>query len=101
MDKQQLVQRLMDEDDMVCPLCRERAVTSLHHIIPRSRTSKRRPAWWLWDERNLLMVCAHCDTAMLHTVKGIRRCIAAQLEKHSDWDYSTRPWSPYLHFSAE
>ena len=101
MHSKNIKQTILDETEemwgLVCPLCKQGYVTTLHHIIPRSRTSKKHEAWWLWDKRNLLLICVPCDTAMLHTRQGIIRCIAIQKARHPNWDYSVAPWQEYNH----
>jgi len=93
-------------DGFVCPFGCQRAVGVLHHIIPRSRTSKKHPATWLQDSRNLLWTCFEChysgveieghETVHLHTVAGIKLCIEKQQQMHPEWDYDDLPWRPYL-----
>ncbi len=99
-DANEIKRELIDEVEarwgLVCPLCRAQYVTSLHHIIPRARTSHKHEAWWLWDERNLLLICYVCDNAMLHTRPGIIRCLRIQADRHPEWDLSIDPWREYV-----
>ena len=94
--KAELVEQLLDTFGLTCPLCRKRQATNLHHVICRARTSKKHPAWWLQDERNLLLVCVECDSPMLHTKAGIARCIAIQRERYPLLDFTCEPWGGYL-----
>ena len=94
--KVELVEQLLDTFDLACQLCGKGTATNEHHILPRSRTSRKHPAWWLNDERNLLLVCVECDSPMLHTKAGIARCIAIQRARHPEWDFTCEPWGVYL-----
>ena len=104
--KHELAEGKLDvQDDFVCPFCPGYASIG-HHIVPRSRTSKKHPANWLNDPRNVLWVCAQCHfcgieveghkTVHLHTLPGIKLCIEKQQELHPEWDYDELPWRPYL-----
>lgn len=91
-----LLERMLDLWGQTCPLCRRGQATNEHHIIPRSRTSRKHPAWWLNDERNLIVVCVECDSPMLHTPDGIRRCLVIQIQRYPGLDFHCAPWGPYI-----
>jgi len=92
-------------DNFACPFCPGYATIG-HHIIPRVRTSKKHPASWLNDPRNVLWVCVECHyTGVdvgglykldLHTKEGIRLCIQKQMGLHPGWDFGESPWGKYL-----
>lgn len=75
-----------------CALC-GRPATDLHHIVPRSRTSRKHPAEWLNDPRNLIALCQGCHSNDRPTRV---RCVQVMRERHKDWDYNVAPWAEYL-----
>lgn len=85
---------IIERDKGRCFICR-RPGTDVHEIIPRSHTSKKRPAWWLFDLRNRVLLCRVCHNDMQHTYPA-RVKLFRELRKRFRYDYSMKPFTEYL-----
>jgi hypothetical protein len=79
----------------ICQVCGDRLAVDEHHIIPKSRTSKKHPATWVNDKRNLILLCRDCHDDG-QTVSMRKMCIIRMMELHPDWDYDVSPWKEYI-----
>jgi len=88
----EIIQQEIERFGYMCPLCKEHGVEVVHHIVPRSRTSRKHEPPWLWDKRNLIALCNLCHVNDRPTRV---RCVAVMMKRHPDWDYNVEPWREY------
>lgn len=96
----ELRNQILRRDEGLCP-CGEVA-EEVHHIVPRSHTSKKHKPEWLDDPKNLISLCSPCHYigGKWHTFQG-RRILLRYMRirsKKNDWgyDYSEAPFVEYF-----
>jgi 5-methylcytosine-specific restriction endonuclease McrA len=88
-----LVEDELEQFGYVCPLCLVQRVCEVHHIVPKSRTSRKRKAEWVNDPRNLIALCQNCHV----NDKPTRiRCIAVKIKRHPEYQWESKPWKEYV-----
>lgn len=85
---------VVERDHYRCFLCGEENWLAVHHIVPRSRTSKKHPGAFLWDLKNLVLLCQRCHEKA-HT-RAARISLLNRLKEMFQYDYSEYPFLEYM-----
>jgi 5-methylcytosine-specific restriction endonuclease McrA len=82
---------VVERDQRLC-ICGA-AASQVHHIIPRSRTSHKHEASWLWSPQNLICLCPTCH-GEAHSRTERARMMEYLAEKFG-YSYNFPPFSEY------
>lgn len=91
--QERIKEAVFERDGFRCIWCGQPA-TDLDHVIPKSHTSGKHPAWWLWIVENLASLCRLCHE-QAHTLEARRKLFAVMQERYH-YPYNVDPFRAYL-----